>query len=512
MVRRVHHTPRIQRRVKVKKSSSSSVGSGTQSSAGISGAAGNGGMGDTDDDDDDGTPGGRHFRHVHFHKTHHKSLKSSLEAEGASEAEADTAASSAMAVRRKGNSQNMGGGGFGDSEDAQKAYQVYLKTCVKEDAERFAKLRSMGTADTFDPGAAPVDIEALGQMNAAKHLVRMYDHWTLQGLDHAETVQSAAQWLTQFTKTENIRKVITELESKPIRDIYPLEVLQELVETEPHRFPNLKQGSLIGKNPMLGPNGKVYTGHSVNIPVPQGFRLKAFALLGGARPGYEFYPSKKNGHYTLIVDTPGEWVFSLLAVRTKKLGSIERETDAGILETFTVHVRDMGRKEDSSGLLVDEDDEQARQEDPAAEEPSETDGKQEIKMTFGAVPGANRTGVMRTPVLDDDDSDEGGEFVVPSIAEQSREALLKIQKDKAVRNRATTYSLDVMIYQPGTYASEYEAHELLHVVVEEATPMDPAWGEAREGITALMEREGEEGEVFSVNELKQALRRARALG
>ena len=55
-----------------------------------------------------------------------------------------------------------------------------------------------------------------------------------------------------------------------------------------------------------------------------GFFLEAFALLGGERPGYEFFPSPKDGYYTLQIDTPGEWQFALFAVRTESLGKIDR--------------------------------------------------------------------------------------------------------------------------------------------------------------------------------------------
>ena len=80
------------------------------------------------------------------------------------------------------------------------------------------------------------------------------------------------------------------------------------------------------------------------LPMPPSTRLKSFALLGGERPGYEFFPSKKEGYYTLQIDTPGEWQCALFAVRTERVGRMDRELPGGVLELFAVHVVEMGRK------------------------------------------------------------------------------------------------------------------------------------------------------------------------
>ena len=224
-----------------------------------------------------------------------------LDLEELSEVEADSGAEGIAGVRRKG----MGGDGFDDSgTGGREAYESYMKAHVKEDAQRFESLRQSGTLDTFDPDATPDRVEREGQMRSAAHVVRLYDHWTLQGIDRAGAIERTAAWLSGFNRIDNIRKVLTELESKPIRDVYPLEVMIQLLEHDPKKLPGIKEGTMLGNAPAILED-RVYAGHPVQLPVPKGLRLKAFALMGGARPGYEFHPTAtKEDQYTLLVDTP----------------------------------------------------------------------------------------------------------------------------------------------------------------------------------------------------------------
>jgi hypothetical protein len=248
------------------------------------------------------------------------------------------------AVTRKGS------GGFsenrGDSfEQGREAYEAYLKGNVETDAERFETLKAGGAQDDFDPALEPRAVERLGQFKSAAHLIRLYDHWTLEDVPRTEAIGKAAEWLGGFQRVDNVKKVLIELESKPIRDIYPLEITLQLLETAPHKLPGVKPGIVFGANDALS-DGSVKAGHAMQIGVPPDMRMKSFALLGGGRPGYEFFPSpKKDGHYTLLVDTPGEWEFAVFAVRTEKLGKMERETPGGVVERSKVKVEEMGRKE-----------------------------------------------------------------------------------------------------------------------------------------------------------------------
>lgn len=258
------------------------------------------------------------------------------------ESEGDVELALDIAVTRKG------GGGFGGQHSdnfsqGRETYEDYLKGNVQEDAERFRQLVAGGVVDTFDPELEPNAAEMLGHIRSAKHMVRLYDHWTLNDVDRTAAIERAATWLSGFQKVDNVKKVLLELECTPIRDIYPLEVMLRMLEKCPERLEGVEQGTVLGALPVLT-EGRVFAGHPVQLPVPKGMRLKAFALLGGQRPGYEFHPSSKDDYYTLQVDTPGQWEFALFAVRTQSLGKIQRELPGGVLERFHVNVVEMGRK------------------------------------------------------------------------------------------------------------------------------------------------------------------------
>lgn len=256
--------------------------------------------------------------------------------------EEDDSAATVDGVRRKPAASDS----FADGEGAgREAYEAYLKGNVAEDAQRFAALRDQGAVDSFDPGMDPSSVEKLGQIKAAAHMIRLYDHWTLEGVDRTGAIEKASSWLAGFSRTDNVRKVLTELESKPIRDVYPLEVMLHILETAPQKLPGVQKGHLIGSAPAFTED-RVFAGHPVQVPVPDGVRLKGFALLGGLRPGYEFHPSaSKDDQYTLLIDTPGTWEFAVLGVRTQALGKMTKELPGGVVERFEVHVREMGRKE-----------------------------------------------------------------------------------------------------------------------------------------------------------------------
>jgi hypothetical protein len=262
-----------------------------------------------------------------------------------SDAANETEAATADGIRRKGRGSMGGGDGFGGREQGREAYDQILQGNIAKDAKKFEDLRAQGQSDSFDPGLDPKEVEMLGNLKAANHMVRLYDHWMMGGVDRSLAIEKAVEWLSGFSKVTNIKKVLIEMESKPIRDIYPLEVLVNFLRTSPQKVPGFEEGNLLGKTSVLSEDKRVFAGHPCQIPVPANWRLKAFALLGGKRPGYEFFPSPKSDQYTLQVDTPGIWEFALLGVKTEKLGKMERELPGGMIDVFSVHVHEMGRKE-----------------------------------------------------------------------------------------------------------------------------------------------------------------------
>ncbi len=293
-------------------------------------------------DADDADPDGHEGLHLRHRRVGKGGAAGEADVEpGLGEGEDETGAATVDGIRRKGAQD-----GFDQQQAGGDQRNAYILGHAQEDAERFANLRDQGAVDTFSPELSPREAEQLGQIKCAAHLVRMYDHWMLDGLDRSQTIDQAATFLAGFSHSKNVDKVLTELESKPIRDVYPLEVKMRLLEEHPDMMPDVEYGAVLGDNLAMTHSSGIHAGHPVQIRVPPDTRIKHFALLGGERPGYEFHPSKKDGHYTLLVDTPGEYEFALYAVKTEKLGkTMTREVAGGVVERLFLTVTDMGRKE-----------------------------------------------------------------------------------------------------------------------------------------------------------------------
>jgi hypothetical protein len=422
----------------------------------------------------------------------------------------ETGASGADAVKRsKGGEQQGGSDGFDQRQEQREAYERLLKGNVKNDQERFAELRKKGLKDDFRPERPPSEVEKLGFNRVVAHVVRLYDAWTLAGVNRDEAVPKMAAWMAQLSSPQMIKKVLQELESKPIRDVYPLEIVMHLLEHRPELVPGLKRGAVLANSEELSSGRKCFAGHGVQVQVPPDTRLKSFALLGGARPGYEFFPTPGDDHrYTLLIDTPGRWTFALLAAPLVSLGRIQKESSELLLELLQVTVSAMGKK----GEPISPEDWWAQQQ-AAAEEGAGDDGADDDDddadddahngrprarsaaasmpgVTPGSMPGAASRAAEPAPLL----------------ILQIRKALDAIVRDELTGPAAATYSWDVRLFRPGL---PLEGDGVLHLVVERAGPFDPVWAKARDAINQK-QRALEPGRALLTQEdLAAALRRAR---
>jgi hypothetical protein len=407
----------------------------------------------------------------------------------------ETAATGVDSIKRSKGGDTGGGDGFDGRDDQREAYERYMRGNVSADKERFDELRKKGTRDDFNPERPATEVEALGTPRATAHVVRLYEAWTLEGVTREVAMQRAADFLAGFSSVQNIRKVLAELESKPIRDVYPLEVLMKMLDERPQLLPGVRAGKIIENGAELLDGSRVLAGYPTTVHLPTDVRLKSFALLGGGRPGYEFAPALEEGRYTLLVDTPGEWTFAVLAAPLQQLGRIQRETQEAILELFAVHVHAMGKK--GEPLTAEEwRAQRALEEDPFADE-GNGDGDRDD---------------------DDDDEDSGvsGDgrpraevALAPNLPVQIRAQLERIARDEdgpGLGAAATTYSWDASFYRPG---APMDGEPILHLVVQRAGPFDVVWIKAREAL-AQKQKEFEPGRAtVTPEDFTAALRRAR---
>jgi hypothetical protein len=401
----------------------------------------------------------------------------------------ETAAAGADAVKRSRQGQQGSSDGFEGGQQQREAYERLLKGNVKNDQERFAELRKKGLKDDFLPDRPPADVEKLGFNRVVAHVVRLYDAWTLDGVRRDEAVPRMAAWLAQLSSPQMIRKVLQELESKPIRDVYPLEILMHLLEHRPELVPGMKKGAVVGNNDELASGRKCFAGHAVQVQLPSDTRLKSFALLGGGRPGYEFFPTPgADNRYTLLIDTPGRWTFAVLAAPLVSLGRIQKEGSDLILELLQVTVSAMGKK----GEPISPEDWWAQQQSEDADAGGSEDDDDASDAGGGVGERRNSAEAVADPA--------------PLLILQVRKALEAIVRDEPTGPGPQTYSWDVRLHRPG---APTDGDGILHLVVERAGPFDPVWARAREAIIQK-QREFEPGRALLTQEdVAAALRRAR---
>ncbi len=393
----------------------------------------------------------------------------------------ESGATGADSIKRSKGSGGQGSSdGFDDGQQQREAYERLMKGNVKSDALRFDELRKKGIKDGFVADSAPPEVERQGVPRVAAHVVRLFDKWTLEGLPRDDAIGKMALWLSQLSTPQAIRKVLTELESKPIRDVYPLELFMHLLEHRPELLPNVKKGAVLGNIDDLNSSQKIFAGHSIQLHIPPDTRLKSLALLGGVRPGYEFFPTANSeDRYTLLIDTPGRWTFAVLAVPLVSIGRIQKEGTDAILELFQVTVNAMGKKGEPISPELWAEQQAAMLE---AQDDDEEDDEDDVAVALPKTEPA------------------------PILILQIRKALEQITRDPTSTATAATYSWELRLYVPGGII---DGEGLLHLVVEKAGPFDPVWHRAREAITQK-QREHEPGRALLTQEdLANAIRRAR---
>lgn len=186
--------------------------------------------------------------------------------------------------------------------------------------------------DNFDPTLESAQVERLGSIQGAVHMVRLADHWEHQGLDRQQIIEKTAQKLLGFTRQDQIKRTINEMNMAPIKNVYPLEVMLRILNEKPDFWPKVHRGEVLQNRDELVGNRQIIAGHDFRIKYPEDYKIKSFALLGGGEPGYEFTPYK-NGVYRMVIDEAGTWTFAL---------SAEKKGEA-IIDSFTVEVNAPGR-------------------------------------------------------------------------------------------------------------------------------------------------------------------------
>lgn len=91
-----------------------------------------------------------------------------------------------------------------------------------------------------------------------------------------------------------------------IVDLYPLELLEHVIDLYPGFVPKVARGRFVQRDPPELESFTLATDTPLVLAYKAELKVRGFAVVGGARPGYRFEPSGE-GTYTLRIDTPGRY-------------------------------------------------------------------------------------------------------------------------------------------------------------------------------------------------------------
>ncbi len=92
-----------------------------------------------------------------------------------------------------------------------------------------------------------------------------------------------------------------------ILDVYPLEIVEELVLRYPGSLPKVGFGSLFVRPKTEDKTLQLLEGKFSPLIYPKNLKVRGFALRGGSNPGYLFEPDEEPGQYRLRIDVAGRY-------------------------------------------------------------------------------------------------------------------------------------------------------------------------------------------------------------
>lgn len=154
-----------------------------------------------------------------------------------------------------------------------------------------------------DPSVTPEELRRMGSLIAGRHLMTLLAR-RRGDTSRAEVIREVAELLLGMDDGPWARRLLLQMaECGRIVDVYPLEVLAYLVERHPGAVDRAAWGKVVLNKALLEAQTHA-VGGLVVLKVPIALRMKAFALEGGASPGYVLAPGPP-AHYLLEVHDAG---------------------------------------------------------------------------------------------------------------------------------------------------------------------------------------------------------------
>lgn len=110
--------------------------------------------------------------------------------------------------------------------------------------------------------------------------------------------------------------------SSGIVDLYPLEIIEHVLETYPGFLPKFGFGRFFQRTEHE--RLETDTATALILEYPAELKIRGFALKGGGCPGYTFEPADEPGRYRLQIDSPGRFIFLVSCITRTGHTLIER--------------------------------------------------------------------------------------------------------------------------------------------------------------------------------------------
>lgn len=164
-------------------------------------------------------------------------------------------------------------------------------------------------------GASPelghLDLRPLGDLAAARYLFERMAR-PGAGPERAAEVERLALLLRAMGSPRRAARILeTLLEAGRFFDIYPLEVLDALIERDPDYLSGFRRGELVLNRPFL--ESRIFeVEETLSLVVPLAAKVRGFALAGGGSPGYCLSPGPP-GAYAFELGGAGRFEILLFA-------------------------------------------------------------------------------------------------------------------------------------------------------------------------------------------------------
>ncbi|MEE2901127.1 MAG: hypothetical protein VYC39_02305 [Myxococcota bacterium] len=157
-------------------------------------------------------------------------------------------------------------------------------------------------------------------MAYAKHVMILAEAFRKNtGATRKEAISYMASMFLSLTDTRFGWSALKEFgHGTGIIDIYPLEVIEEIMNKYPGHLPKISFGRIFTASEKQDEVLRTDTDTPLMLSYPEELKIRSFALKGGGVPGYTFEPAKDIGTYKLHLRAPGR--FNILIASLNRAG------------------------------------------------------------------------------------------------------------------------------------------------------------------------------------------------